>query len=550
MRKTRRSKRWAAVALVLWMGAYGASVWPRVSAYNYSNGVYGAVPTPMLILTMPILPDESGTKIDRNSGGAAAIPIRQRPMFERIAHQLKIRLYNTEDTSSLDHWLFMRLAMREIPSGLTDPTSIRGDVYRYVFDAWDRQHRLTFEEERWARSVHELEIKHAEYGIGNEPAYANVRVRRLLDKGRWRVRIHRTLYERDRQIDWKTYAGFYTLLPVDLEQHGWWDGAVCIYDMIVRNNGSWWGGSPPTTFDRTVSGTIYDGDPYADIWWPMSDFEEGVVFKIGNFTRDGVVDDVPYSGDQWAVGEQWIDSLSGVDVIQDPEKHIAWIRTHLKVGFDYDEDDPFGEGLPESFMLWPKNEHSLKGKLGVDPFTFGGTIKVVFQTREGGRYGEDPAQEHSMVVMESEDAWWALRDDLDKQGLHVLEGKGKRGRLKVTHDFKRYELGGVFSHGGMTVASNDEVIGGFIEIRFGGKQGYRGGFRALADLNAKQFLTAPVRLPLSHSQVGSLMRAVQSDTYRIGYKDLYTEEELKEIEENHPSRTWSRRKKDPAEAGP
>lgn len=155
-----------------------------------------------------------------------------------------------------------------------------------------------------------------------------------------------------------------------------------------------------------------------------------------------------------------------------------------------------------------------------------------------------------MVVMESEDAWWALRDDLDKQGLHVLEGKGKRGRLKVTHDFKRYELGGVFSHGGMTVASNDEVIGGFIEIRFGGKQGYRGGFRALADLNAKQFLTAPVRLPLSHSQVGSLMRAVQSDTYRIGYKDLYTEEELKEIEENHPSRTWSRRKKDPAEAGP
>jgi|GEM_PF-2496880 len=549
MRKTRRSKRWIMAALVLWVGSYGASVWPRVSAYNYSNGVLGSVPTPVLILALPMLPDEAGTKIDRHSSAAAAIPYPQRPMYERIAHQLKIRLYKVEDTSRLDHWLFMKLAMRESASGLTDPTSIRGDTYRYVFDAWERQHRLMYEEERWARSVHELEIKHAEYGIESEPAYAKVRVRRLLDKGRWRVRIHKTLFERDREIDWNTYAGFYELQPVDLQQHGWWDGSVCIYDMMVRSNSPRWEGSSPTTFERTVSGTIYDGDPYADIWWPVSEFEEKIEFTIAEYTRNGVVDEISFAGDQWVIGEPWIDSLSGANVIQNPEKHVAWVRAHIKINFDHDEVVPFGEGLPESLQLFIRNESVLKDKLGVELFTFGGAIKVVIQTREGGRYGDEQPAEHSMVVMESDDAWWALRGDLDKQGLHVFEGKGKKARLIVSRGFEYYEHGGVFSHGGVTVASNDEAIGGYVEIRFGGKQYYRGGFRALADLDAQQLLTVPVRIPLSRSKVGTIMRAVQSDMFRIGYKDLYTEDELTEIENTHESRTWSARKNDAVEAG-
>jgi len=547
MRKTRRSKKWIVIALVLFMGSYTAGVWPRVSKYNYSNGILGAVPTPVLILAIPTLPDEPGTKVDRNTP-ATAIPIKKRPMGERIAHQLMIRLYESKDTSQLDHWLFMRVAKRESASGLTDPTSIRGEVYRYVFDAWDRQRRLSYEEERWARSVYELEIKHAEYGIESEPAYANIRVRRLLDRGRWRVRIHKTLYETVRQTDWKTYNAFRELSPVDLQLHGWWDGAACIYDMNVRNNG-FWGGSPPTTFERTISGTIYDGDPYADIWWPASEFEERIEYKIAEYTRNFAPAEVLPPGGRWSADEQWVVSMSGSNVIQDPKKHIAWIRSHIKVSFGHDEDVPFGVGLPENLSLSVRDNFALKDKLGVEPFTFGGTIKVVIQTREGGRIGDELAKEHMMVVMESDDAWWALRDELDKQGLHVFEGKWKRARLKVSRGFERYEHGGVFSHGGMTVAANDEVIGGFIEIRFGGKQGYSGGFRTLADLDAKQVLTAPVRLPLSRSKAGMLKHAVQSDTFRMGYKDLYTEEELKDIEVAYPSRTWTSREKDPAEAG-
>jgi len=538
MRKTRRSRRLVMVAILLWAGSYAAGVWPRVSMYNFSNGVYGAVPTPVLILALPILPDDAGTKIDRNSGGGPFIPIPQRPMAERIAHQLMIRLHETEDTSWLDHWLFIRMAKRESAHGLTDPTSIRGDTYRYVFQAWDRQRRLSIDEERWAKTVHQLEIEHAEYGIQSEPAYANIRIRRLLDQGRWRVRVHKTLYERDRHIDWKTYAGFYELEPVDLQQHGWWDGSVCIYDMIVMNNSVWWGSTPPTTFERAVSGTIYDGDPYMDIWWPAVDFDEKIEINIAGYTHDGVIDEVSSAEDQWVVGEPWIDTLSGANVIQDPEEYISWIRTKLRVRFTHDEDSLRGEGLPERLSLSVRNDYSLKDKLGVPPFTFGGTIKVIIQTQEGGRY-EGPAKVHTMVVMESEDAWWALRDEVDKQGLHVFEGNWKKVKLKVSHGFEHYERhGGVFTFNGPTVAVNDETIGGYVEIRFGGEEYYRGGFRALADLETKQLLTAPVRLPLSRSEADSIKRAVQSSTYRIGYKDLYSEEELAEIEETHQSRTW------------
>jgi len=541
MRKTRRHKRWVLVALVLLVGSYAAGVWPRVSAYNYSNGVLGAVPTPVLILSIPLLPDEPGTIVDRNSSPAAAIPYPQRPMAERIAHQLKIRLYKTKDTSALDHWLFMRIARREPPEVLTDPTAIRGEMYRYVFEAWARQRRLSYEDERWARSVHQLEIRHAEYAIQSEPSYAKIRIRRLLDRHRWRVRIHKTLYEIDRKVDWKTSAGFYELRPVEIRQYGWWDGAACIYDMIFLNNNVYFGVSPPNTFERSVSGTIYDGDPYADIWWPVGQIEENVEFKIAQYTRAGSVAEVTHTQDQWIIedGVLWVDSYSGVDVITEPEKYIAWVRSRVKVSFDHDEDVPFGEGLPESLML-SVEDHALANTLAVDPFTFGGTVKVVIQTREGGRFEEAPA-EHTMVVMEGEDAWWALREELDDQGLHVFEGKWKKLGLNPARGFERYEQGGVFSYGGISIASNDEFIDGYVEIRFGGMPSYRGGFRTLSDLDAERVLTAPVRIPLERSKGTNILNAVRSDTYRMGYKDLYTEAELSEIDRLHPSRTWSTR---------
>ena len=547
MRKTRRSRRLVMVAILLWAGSYAAGVWPRVSMYNFSNGVYGAVPTPVLILALPILPDDAGTKIDRNSGGGPFIPIPQRPMAERIAHQLMIRLHETEDTSWLDHWLFIRMAKRESAHALTDPTSIRGDTYRYVFEAWDRQRRLSMDEERWAKTVHQLDIEHTEYGIENRPSYVNIRARRLLDKGRWRIRIFQTLYERGRKADGKSHPGFYNLKPVHPQQLSWWDGMACVYDLNAWNNGFGW--KQPPTFERTVAGTIYDGDPYVDIWWPVVDFEEKIDLKYAELTHDGVIDEVSSAEDQWVVGEPWIDTLSGANVIQDPEEYISWIRTKLRVRFAHDEDSLRGEGLPERLSLLEKNGSFLKDTLSVSPFTFGGRIKVVIQTREGGRYDE-PAKEHSMVVMECDGAWWALRDEIDKQRRHIFEGRGRRAKLKVSYGFEDYQRNdGVFTLNGPTIAINDETVGGYVEIRFGGDSSYRGGFRALADLEAKQLLTAPVRLPLNRSQAVSIKRAVQSSTYRIGYKDLYSEEELAELEETHQSRTWSTRKKDPTEAG-
>ena len=57
MRKTRRSKRWIMVALVLWMGAYGASVTPRVQKSGWGE----AVPRVVLVASLPFLAEEQGT---------------------------------------------------------------------------------------------------------------------------------------------------------------------------------------------------------------------------------------------------------------------------------------------------------------------------------------------------------------------------------------------------------------------------------------------------------------------------------------------------------
>jgi hypothetical protein len=177
----------------------------------------------------------------------------------------------------------------------------------------------------------------------------------------------------------------------------------------------------------------------------------------------------------------------------------------------------------------------------VPPFTFGGHVQVVIQTREGGRI-DGPAAEHSYEVMEGDEAWWAVREQRDDQGLHYFDGKWERVGLRPARGFERYQHGGVFTYGGPHIAVNDELIGGYVEIRFGGDP-YRtsGGQRAATDLEAERLLTAPFRVPLDRSAAMRILRAVRSKTFRIGYKDLYTEDELVEIEQKHESRTWANR---------
>lgn len=527
MRKTKRSKKWIAFALLLYICSYTAGVWPRVSQYNYSNGILGAVPTPVLILAIPLLPEESGTKVDRNTT-ATAIPYPQRPMYERIAHQLKIRLYKADDTSKLDHWLFMQVARRQTPAALMEKRSIRGDMYIYVFEAWQRQYRLTETDQHWASAVHELEINHTEYGLPQWFSYANVRVRKLLTSQDWRVQINKILYEPKMLGDWQTWDGFYDLKPIGITYNGRWDYNHRIYDELMTTSGFGFG-TAPTTFDRAIQGRLYEGDRHADIWWPVAHINRTAQFKTAKLTMTGPDTPPPHN--------RLITAIEGFKIADDQQAFTDWIAKNIRVEFESENEterifqqEP--KAFPDFIKLWVDQDKLKSTRLSA--FTFGGDIKVVLEVVPGGRYdGPQPARR--IEVMEAESTWWALRDKLDKDGIRIFEGRGQRVPLNLPDQVWF-----------MNLNKNDTVAKAYIEIRFGSNVLGEDGYRALADLDATQFITQTVQIPIRSNEYYQILKTLQSrsNMIDIGYKDLYEDGEIDALLEKHNTQGYSYKRRD------
>ena len=526
MRRTHRHKRLVVVAMVLLGGAYGAHVYPRYTGMNKRLGWVVLVPTPVLITAIPFMPEEAGSLPDRNQAGTA-IPYAQRPLFERVSHQIKVRLYEQDETSMFDHWLFMQLARRESPQGLTDPSAVRGNMFRYVCNAWDRQGRLSKDEEAWARSIYQLEIRHRPYALADKPAYAHFRVRRLLESGRWRIRIHTTLLEPDRlSKNWPQSRQFYPLKPVENTSGVRWDGAVPIWEMRYLNNSF---SLPPTQLDYPVDGVLFEGDQYADIWWPVANVHEELTYQIAKITRDGRLQETRAERNAWLIGEGWIDSYSGVEVIDDPERYVNWLGLFVRASISRRDDSV-------SLALTPIE--SVLKNLSIEPFTFGGHAVVMVDVLEGGRY-EGPPKFKTIEVMRSSGNWWAVREQTDNQGRHLFVGKG-RVALNYAPVFERRPPH-TFVHFSENIAANDWVLGGYIEIRFDEPGRYpQGTHRALEDLEIERLLTAPVRIRLSRSDCNRAVSQIRAETYRMGYIDFYSDEELKAYEEAQTERTWMR----------
>lgn len=523
MHKTRRSWRLVVVAVVLFLSAYAIGIRGRYNNQQFRRlGWPVLVPTPVLILTMPLMPDDAGSRPDRNQAGTS-IPYLQRPLFERLSHQIKIRLYKSEETSWFDHWLFMQLARRESPQGLTDPSAVRGEMFRYVFNAWDRQGRLSQDEEDWARSVYQLEIRHRPYAVENMPAYAHFRVRRLLESGRWRIRIFHTLLEPDRRSkNWPQSRKFYPLKPVENTSGSRWDGAVPIWVMQYLNNGF---APPPTQLDYSFEGMLFEGDQYSDIWWPVAKVKEELTYGIAKITREGQLQETRAERNDWLIGERWIDSYTGLEVIDDPERYVDWLGLYVRANISRRDDSI-------SLSLSPID--SVLNKLSIEPFTFGGQAVVMLDVLEGGRY-DGPPKIKTIEVMRSSDNWWAVREAKDDQGRHRFVGSGTGISLNPSRSFENLPPR-AFAHGRDNIASNDQVLGGYIEIRF--DEPGRFAHRALEDLEMERFLTAPARFRLSRSDCNKVASQVRATTLRMGYIDYYSDEELKEFEEAQTERTW------------
>jgi hypothetical protein len=490
VQRTRRRKRWAVVAVGLLLSAYGASVWPRVSASNFAGGWAAAVPTPVLIASMRWMPAEAGSLPDRNSPQAAAIPYRQRAWSERFGSQIKTRMYKPESTTRLDRWLFFRAARGETAEVLTEPTAVRGDVYRYVVNAWLRQGRVSGEEERWARSVHQVRAEHAEYALDRWPTYARVQIRRLAEGAPWRVRIGETLSE-TKTRNWPAGRDrFEDLRPVDLPVYGWWDGNVLI-DRHMYTVSGFATGPPPTTFTRTIAGRIFEGDRQADVWWPVAEVSHDIAFKIATRSADAS-DGLPGGPAPRTTG------VTGYEVVDDEHaaRMIDWLKRSIRVDFVRGERTwPrwTDEGLPDRMKLSIKPGHAAPADLPA--FTFGGNVTVVLRIRRGGGDPDNP-KIVEQPVFEFGPAWWALRDDLDHEGRRVLEHAWKGVPLR--HDERFAGLRDPLVSGFLPLAQNDVVIGGVVEIRFGTNRLGNEGFRALADLEAERILTHTVRIPIEH----------------------------------------------------
>ncbi len=457
MRKTRRSKKWIMVAVVFAMSSYTAGVWPRVSRYNYSSGVLGAIPTPVLILALPTLPDEAGTKVDRNSNPAAAIPYNKRPMSERIAHQLKIRLYEVEDTSRLDHWLFRKFAERESSAKLTEKTAIRGETYSYVYNAWARQQRMTREEEHWARSVYFLELETGDKMPQMAPVHAQVvAFRRLLDDRRTRVRIHKQVYEL--KSTGTTPFGS-RLVPVDRQYGERWDGTIRLKDLVRWPNMI--SSSPSEAI--AVEGVIYEGDPYADIWWPVASIRQEQVIDIAKVT---------YTSN----GE--IQSVEGCHLVEDLDQADSWIKKNLIATFKWDHDE-FGANLG-----WPRGVRIsvAAGELKateIPGFTFGGSIWLVAKLRN---------RDDHVYVKKLNPTWWALRDHVDQKGKRVFDGD---------HEWVPFSSDSRTGLGFRYITNDSSIDSIWIEIIPNDSMVGEGGFAAFWDMEMSLFYPKVIQLELS-----------------------------------------------------
>lgn len=479
------------------------------------------VPTAVLVLMMGRLSDEPDSVVDRSKPPEVSVPYAQRSLEEQIAWQIKTRLYRPDQTGWLDHWLFMRRARREPASVLTDPTSMRGQVYLYVMRAWAEQERLSFEDERWARSVHHLRIEHPGFDVVMRPVYARVGVRRLVEGDRWRVRIHRTLYETRIPRDWGRAAGYRVLVPVGVADWDWWDGNALVEESgpmrrpmnfpMPQKSGAW------------VSGAIYDGDPFLDIWWPAARIRERFKMDRANFET---ADDKRGAR---------VTAIDGVRVIEDARRHLEWLERSVTLRLVYPRDVSGVRSPPQSFSISVRDAALEHPRL--DPFTFGGHVRVVLEKRDGGRYaeGEDPGTVE-VQVMEGDEVWWALRGERDEAGRHVFFGQNKRVQLRASRVMEN-GMQDRFVHGTDNFASNDEILGGYVEIRFASPF-VNGGMRALSDLELHQLMTHTVRFRLERGDAAQLGRLCKTSVYRAGRIDLYTDEERDAMRRDHPQHTW------------
>jgi hypothetical protein len=242
MCKTRRSRRWIAVGLVLWAGAYGASVTPKVQKQGWG----AAVPRVLIVAALPFLSEEQGTGLDPFVLRPAASNARgfDRFILDQVPSGMSwYFIGNYIDPKASGYGWFSRrlafvLARFESPPVLTDGTTAKGNAYKSLLSSFVRpKHSYGFES-RWADRVVTIDaqILH-DFGPREHPI-GIVRMRRML-LGPYRVSFDEmgTSYSGSSPSSMRVNGMVPRFDTLEAERKHWVDRFL--WDTLQPVNGAW-----------------------------------------------------------------------------------------------------------------------------------------------------------------------------------------------------------------------------------------------------------------------------------------------------------------------
>lgn len=190
MRKTRRSKKWIAVALVLWVGAYSASVTPKIQ----KRGWGAAVPRIVIVASLPFLSEKQGSGLGPFVLRPAASNASRFDRF--ILDQVPTSMSGFSFGNYIDPksggygWLSRRLAFvlarLEQSLVLTDGTTAKGSAYKGLLSSFVQSGRCYGFESHWMEQVVTIDVQILHDFGPREHPIGFVRMRRML-LGSYRV---------------------------------------------------------------------------------------------------------------------------------------------------------------------------------------------------------------------------------------------------------------------------------------------------------------------------------------------------------------------------
>ena len=179
MRRTRRSKKWVAVALVLWVGSDVVHSMPGIQ----QRGWIGAIPEPVLVLMIPFFDGTPGSSFDQTMWrfGAPAT------VWDQIGNEIRHYSWNEPRSWVADRLVFLlaRLDSKEV---ITDSTTDRGTLYASRINWLINRDKAYGFETRWARSVVYAEFHTRAHWAPAATVFGALKIRRMV-QGVYRVDV-------------------------------------------------------------------------------------------------------------------------------------------------------------------------------------------------------------------------------------------------------------------------------------------------------------------------------------------------------------------------